>query len=66
MDSVYIVSDCGINWPAAGFIFGVYNTYDSAIQRLEELKRGPNSEWAGTDINDISVREFIMNKNTSG
>ena len=60
MSSVYIVSDCGINWPAAGFIFGVYNTYALAVQRLEELKDGPASDWAGTDIGDIGVREFFI------
>lgn len=51
MDSVYIVSDCGINWPAAGMIFGVYNTNALAVKRLQDLKDGP---------------EFMMNQNTSG
>lgn len=35
---VYIVSDCGQNWPAAGLIFGVYDSEEAANQRYQELK----------------------------
>jgi hypothetical protein len=63
---VYVVSDCGISWPAAGVIFGIYDNEQAANQRLQELQNGPVSEYAHTQIKDVGVREFIINKATQG
>jgi len=60
---VYIVSDCGQNWPAAGVIFGVYDTEKAANERLQELEDNPESV-NNTQIDDIGVREFIINQAT--
>jgi hypothetical protein len=62
---VYIVCDCGQNfenWPASGAIFGVYDTEKAAKQRLQDLEDHPESVNKAVTVEDITVREFIINQ----
>lgn len=65
--TLYVVTDCGSSSPTYGFICGVYDTLDAAENRLKEVKASDDFRFMdSSEIEDMCVREFVLNQPSNG